>query len=92
MKLTEDQKINTTVIKDVLCNKCGNSLRPVTNLPGEVADFDPGFYGLVGVRYSTGYYSPALPDAFGYEFDLCEKCLKELMDSFKIEPKTEDYW
>jgi len=44
----------------------------------------PSFYGLVDTTVGGYYYSPALEDCTTYKFDICEKCLKEIFNSFVI--------
>ena len=62
------------VLGNIQCNKCGRDL-----LDEHVGD------DLALHVYHTGcYHSPVLEDCTSYEFDLCEYCLQELMDSFKI--------
>jgi hypothetical protein len=82
MKKLETQTITKTteVVIDVLCNKCGESLIEGKGSGGEA------IYGLAHAHVSTGYFSPALGDGNEYEFDLCEKCLKELFKTFKHDP------
>jgi hypothetical protein len=84
MKLTHIINKSVTETKDVLCNKCGESLRPPfdSNFPGD-------YYGLVEVGFSTGYLSKELPDGYWYTFSLCEKCLSELFKTFKHPPLKE---
>ena len=66
-----------------VCNKCGEDCNSVKS------DSDPGipeqmFYGLLNAKVLGNYYSPVLEDCTAYKFDICEKCLKELFDSFVI--------
>jgi hypothetical protein len=85
MRKLETKKIttNSTIVVDVLCNKCGESLRE--GWASGISDA----YGLVGAYVSTGYFSPALGDGNHYEFDLCERCLDELFKTFKHDPLIE---
>jgi len=64
------------VVKDILCNNCGSSLKSSND----------DFYGLPTVTVSGGYNSTHLEDNTKYEFALCEKCLKELFAEFKFQP------
>jgi hypothetical protein len=82
MKRTIVKKVEKEFVEDIICNKCGNSCRP----PG-IEDF----YGLIEVGFSTGYFSPAFPDGVSYTFSMCEKCLKEIFDTFKIKPQELPY-
>ena len=66
------------VVEDILCNGCGASLKSSND----------DYYGLPTVTVSGGYNSTHLLDNAQYEFALCEKCLKELFDKFKLQPKV----
>lgn len=66
------------VIDDVFCNKCGESCEPWVSDDGRATG-----HGLIEAKVSGGYSSPVLPDGHSYCFSLCEKCLLELMKTFK---------
>lgn len=76
-KLIKELK-EVEVVKEVNCNKCAESLKVSESGSDE-------FYGLVGAKVHGGYFSTDLEDGTEYEFDLCEKCVKEMFDSFKME-------
>jgi len=61
-------------LEDAICNRCGYTCMKA----GE-------YYGL-SAEVSGGYESTHLGDMISYKFDLCEKCLSELFDTFKIKP------
>lgn len=63
---------------DVLCNKCGESCRKIN-----------GGYDYVSICYTGGYESMILGDCSRYEFELCEPCLADLIDSLKISASVE---
>ena len=88
MKTTETKLVETEVIKDVICNKCGESC-----IPPQLRSITDGndFYGLIEKTVSGGYYSHALSDCENYTFSLCEVCLKNLFDSFKIPVETKQH-
>jgi hypothetical protein len=69
------KRIETEEVLDVICNKCGESCY---NIPQ-----DPYSYEGIQVSKTGGYYSKHLGDMNEYKFDLCEKCLWELMKTFK---------
>lgn len=76
MKIEKTILKECTVHEDVLCNKCGDSLQ---------SRFDDSiFVGLVEESYSGGFFSNEISDEFHYVFSLCEKCLKNLFESFCI--------
>lgn len=66
-------------IEDCLCNKCGESQLYASEDGFECKDI----YGVV-CDFTGGYFSKYLADCTRYQFSLCEKCLKELFDTFKI--------
>jgi hypothetical protein len=47
--------------------------------------------GLIEATVSGGYDSTHLDDGDVYTFSLCERCLKELIDSFKLYAKQGNY-
>lgn len=67
---------------ETVCNKCGGTCAKFW-ADGEFED-----YGLVNAKVSSGYLSHDLEDGNLYTFSLCEKCLKEMFESFKIPVKT----
>lgn len=81
MKVREYKDVQTEVISDVLCNKCGSSCCEAMN-----------FNGLINAKVFGAADSTHLEDYTAYEFDLCEKCLSELFDTFKFFPKTTPYY
>lgn len=71
MKIISKRMVETEIIEDYICNKCGE---PCNNL------------GLLNEVVRGGYESPhlgAFEDQDYYEFSLCEKCLKEIFVTFK---------
>lgn len=83
------KKVKMKVIEDVLCNKCGDSLvsaRDIIDNPmrEDVGEEQLSFSGLTEVMVIGGFYSSHLDDMTSYHFSLCEKCIKEMMDSFVI--------
>ncbi len=72
-----------TTMTTSICNKCGGSRTPEGCPVQDV-------YGAA-VRFDTGYFSKALPDGNVYDFELCEPCVAELMDTFKIPPRITEY-
>jgi hypothetical protein len=68
--------------KSFTCNGCGEPLCPKPN---------DGPHGLIEATVSGGYDSPHLLDLTAYTFSLCEKCLRQLFDGFKVPPKVVNY-
>ena len=70
-------KIDQPIVKtdtEIFCNKCGMSCKGTTG----------SFNGLIEAEVMGGYDSTHLDDGDVYKFSLCERCLKELIDSFKL--------
>jgi len=90
MKITEKVKIE--IEKDELisasCNKCGKLVKSHTS------GYENDWYinNLHSITLSFGYGS--IWNKEEWDFDLCERCLKEFVMSFKIPVKitTDDYW
>lgn len=60
-------------VEDIICNKCGNSCFGEMN-----------YNGLIEAEVSGGYDSTHLLDGESYQFSICESCLDEIFNSFKI--------
>lgn len=73
-KLQEEE-----VVDDVLCNKCGKSCR------SKIWD---NVFDKLTIKTTGGYNSYYPDDMVTVEFDLCEYCLKDFVESFKINPRT----
>jgi hypothetical protein len=76
-------------VDDIICNKCGKSLKE------EIRDgmvlINEEFCGLMETEVYGQYYSPYLENGQIYRFSLCEKCLKNLFRRFKIPVEKESY-
>jgi len=68
MKITSKRMVETEIVEDYICNKCGD---PCNNL------------GLLNEIIRGGYDSVVFSDQDYYEFSLCEKCLSEIFATFK---------
>jgi hypothetical protein len=68
----------------ILCNRCGECMRPL----GTMNEQYP--HGLEKAEVTGGYDSYHLFDMTTYKFSICEKCLRELFNQFKIKPGVED--
>ena len=66
------------VVKDVVCNMCRNSCME------SVGGSDHKEFCGVSIDVSGGYSSPVLQDMTRYQFDLCEKCLLEIMNKLTV--------
>jgi hypothetical protein len=83
MRKIDRKTCNVLITSEILCNKCGGSCEVKTN---EFIDY-PIFSGLLEVEAIGGYFSELLGDMEAQRFSLCEKCLMELINSFKIPPE-----
>jgi len=80
MQITKEieQTETVTVVEDIICNKCGCSLKDSCNM---------NYEGLIEVSFCGGYASK-IGDCIECKFSLCEICLIELFNTFKIKPYT----
>lgn len=91
MKKIEKITQEIEVVTAVHCNKCGElctTPHQETCLNGSSRR---DWYGLIEVGFTTGYFSEVLPDGLSYRFSLCEPCVKELMNTFKIPAEEQEY-
>lgn len=70
----EKIEVDKEVLDDIICNKCGRSCKDSSEM---------NYEGLLEISVEGGYAS-ILGDTVKYTFSLCEECLKELFESFKI--------
>ena len=70
--------IKKEMIEDIICNGCGNSLKD-----DDVQDF----HGLQDACVHGGY-GAKLGDGVSYHFSLCEDCLNDMFNKFKIPPEV----
>lgn len=87
MKKTAKKTIEVEYTEDLICNKCGESLKHIITTDG---DFN--FCGLEEITVNGCYGSDPLEDLVSYTFSLCEKCLDDLFKSFKIPVEKKDYY
>lgn len=66
-------------IEDIICNKCGKSMNT-----------ECGFIGLEDAKVRGHYSSTNLKDYHTYSFSLCEECLEQLFNTFKISVDISD--
>lgn len=64
----------TNLDKEIFCNKCSMSCR------GHIGNFN----GLIEADVRGAYDSSHFEDGAVYKFSLCERCLLDLFDSFKL--------
>jgi hypothetical protein len=81
------KRIIRTVVKDVLCNLCGESCMGTQH----EGTSHPHRYLTGGSMATVGGYESAFPpDYEQWRFDLCEPCLGFLVSRFKIAPSAFD--
>lgn len=81
MKLKQTVTKPIEEIVDIFCNKCGMSCK------GHVGNFN----GLIEAKVSGGYDSTHLSDGDCYAFSLCESCLIQIINKFKLNAKVGNY-
>lgn len=83
---------NEEPVEECICNKCG---QPCTSIEAiEAGESKECYYGFINAIARGYYFSPVLHDCVSYKFDLCEKCLKFLFNSFivPVEEHSYDPW
>lgn len=76
MRKTRTETRAVEVVETITCNGCGET--------------PPSPYAEMIRIYHCGGYDSILGDGDSYDFDLCESCLKKLMDGLKIPPTVND--
>lgn len=69
MKIFKKKLVETNIIEDIICNKCGKSLRSKYN--------STTFVGLIDGFVQGSYFSDKLDDLVNYKFSICEECVSE---------------
>lgn len=81
MIITKETTKTVIEVSDALCNKCG-----------ETCIIEGDMYGIHDAHMSGGYFSEHIDDGSVYKFDLCEKCAREFIDTFKIPALISNNW
>lgn len=81
MKLKQSVTKPVEEIVDIFCNKCGMSCK------GHIGNFN----GLIEAKVTGAFDSTHLGDGDVYCFSLCERCVSELVESFKLYAKVGNY-
>lgn len=71
----------------IMCNQCGNTVDTLNHTPREW-DIASAPYKEVRLRYG---YGSELFDLYEISFDLCECCVRELIDGFKVKADVREY-
>ncbi len=87
MEVTRTETREVQVVEDVICDRCGNSLKSdIGNINGAV------------IAGGGGYDSTHFPDMHAFKSDVCEPCCAEWFKTFKRNPLSmnesaeEDHW
>lgn len=84
MEILGIKLVEKVVVKDVLCNKCGESCAYQTSK--EHSNFNSAV-----ITPSFGYGS-VLYDMEEWEVHICEDCYAGFEETFKIQPKKTNAW
>jgi len=81
MRVTKEEQTTTTVLDDVICNRCGASCK--------IDKKDPNIY-FAQCTAKGGFGSPRLIDGYKYTFEVCEGCFIEIAKTFQHPPTVRD--
>jgi hypothetical protein len=70
----------TTIVDDILCNKCGKSTKHGN---GKFSSFE-------GCRLKAGFGYGSIKDGDYEHFDLCDQCYVDFTKSFVLPPTTDN--
>lgn len=79
MKHTHKETQEVEVVDDVVCDRCGDTLK-----------CSAGNYNGINITGSGAYDSPHFPDMCIVHADVCEECASEWFKTFKTNP-IKDY-
>lgn len=75
---------------EILCNNCGkNIIKSPETCRAQSSCSTSG--NLIGITVDGNYDSFYLFDGTSYTFSICEECLRNMFENFKIKPKVVDY-
>lgn len=77
MKTYRKEITEVNVVDTITCNGCAKSISPLYD---DLLQFD----------YTFGYNSEKFGDMIKCQFDLCEECIYNLVETFKIPAKLID--
>jgi hypothetical protein len=81
MRITKNITEEVEIVTDVICNMCGESCLSKRS-----------FNGIIDAYVEGGFDSTHLKDCTRYTFSVCEKCVKEWFDNFKIPVEITEYF
>ena len=79
MRHTHKETQEVDVVDDVVCDRCGETMKGFA-----------GNYNGVTISGSGAYDSTHFPDGAVVHADVCEKCASEWFKTFKTHPVIED--
>jgi len=78
---TEKEKIiKTKKIKDVVCNKCGESM--YIYVGNNISEYYKGTEACLSFEYGSN------KDGESYKFDICDNCFDSIIKTFKHVPEV----
>ncbi len=83
----QKQVIEETVI-DVICNKCGKTCS--NHKRKNLKQWTNEYSGLIETEVDGGYDSEIIGDMVSWKFSICEHCLSDIVENFKIPPMIKD--
>lgn len=83
------ETIEIEVVCGFACNMCGLVVQPGVGVP-TVEELTSRVTGLIGAVVHAGYDAEHLTDGVTYSFSLCEKCLSDLFNQFKVPVTVKD--
>jgi len=80
------KKKNTivTIRESIVCDMCGKVIKCVSSEMDEIIEAQETFHGLHQCGYGTIFQDEGV-----LEFDLCQHCLKKIIDENKINVRIE---
>lgn len=71
---------------DVVCNGCSEHMRVVPEDGDDEYTMTSRAYfrEYISIDYRLGYYSKIFGDESRVQFELCERCLKKIVDGFVV--------
>lgn len=81
MEITELKWVEKKIVKDILCNKCGESCKSYVDSNHELWNFNSA---IITPDFEYG----SIYDMADWEVHICENCYTEFESTFKIKPKN----
>ena len=87
MRIKKTTMLETKIVEFVSCNKCESVMFDLSKSDNPIKEG-------IHVDHTFGYFSNVIGDMTSIHFDLCETCVKDLVDSFKNKKDVidESFW